>query len=368
MQCHIYGWRLDSPYHAVGKQVPQTYSAVGDPATLLRRTLLIAMQCMQWRTVREVAPLPQDWKKRWNLPKPSSVQSSDGFHHADVHGGLHAWGFTHEGSSTRVSLMDGCMHGGCTHEGSCMRVSRMEGCMHPVSYMRVTRMGVRNENSRMMVNSRFTYFRNCFADRGSGTFTWSWQSPAPSAIPLLLLSSRFWNFCFMRPGAWEMEGVSTRRYLLFPKLEKETGCARWRQCLFTRGSCADLCGQSCSKHKGLKRSQTTKRGDDIDMGLSSGSPLWHASLGRNKADSGRPYFRTCARTWRVSVSTHVRTLTRPSTCTHTSVHSYVTRPSTRTLTRTLGRTHVRHHVHVTRRTLSKITTFYETSKKAKQWS
>ena len=67
--------------------------------------------------------------------------------------------------------MDGCMHGGCTHEGSCMRVSRMEGCMHPVSHMRVTRMGVRHENLRMMVNSRFTYFRNCFADRGSGTFT-----------------------------------------------------------------------------------------------------------------------------------------------------------------------------------------------------
>ena len=67
---------------------------------------------------------------------------------------------------------------------------------------------------------------------------------------------------------------------------------------------------------------------------------------RNKADSSWPYFRTRARTWGVNVSTHVRTLTHPSTRTHTSVHSYVMRPSTRTLTRTLGRTHVRHHVHL----------------------
>ena len=68
------------------------------------------------------------------------------------------------------------------------------------------------------------------------------------------------------------------------------------------------------------------------------------------------------------MSTHVRTLTRPSTRTHTSVHSCVTRPSTRTLTRTLDRTHVRHHVHLhsspgvrSPRSLP----FYETLKKVK---
>ena len=81
-----------------------------------------------------------------------------GIHQGFTHGGLHAWGFTHQGSGMRVmrvSRMEGCMgvhasgfmhegftHGGLhasgfTHEDSCMRVSRMEGCMHGVSRMRV---------------------------------------------------------------------------------------------------------------------------------------------------------------------------------------------------------------------------------------
>ena len=46
------------------------------------------------------------------------------------------------------------------------------------------------------------------------------------------------------------------------------------------------------------------------------------------------------------MSTHVRTLTRPSTYTHTSVQRHVTGPSTRTLTHTLGSMHVHHHLHV----------------------
>ena len=87
-----------------------------------------------------------------------------------------------------------------------------------------------------------------------------------------------------------------------------------------------------------------------------------------KADSSRPYFRTCARTWRVNV-THVRTLTRPSTwhvrplVRHASVHSYAY-----TYAGSYARPSPRSSALVTRRTLSKITTFYETLKKAKLYN
>ena len=45
---------------------------------------------------------------------------------------------------------------------------------------------------------------------------------------------------------------------------------------------------------------------------------------RKKVSLSRLYFRTCARTWRVNVSTHVHTLTCPLV--RTSVQSYVARP------------------------------------------
>ena len=50
-----------------------------------------------------------------------------------------------------------------------------------------------------------------------------------------------------------------------------------------------------------------------------------AKICKNKVDSSRPYFRTCARAWRVTVQTHGRTLTR-------------------SLARTLTRTYIRLHV------------------------